>query len=128
MPIIKSAIKKLRKDRKLERINDLKRAALKRAIKKAEKGKKEADVRTAISLIDKAVKTHLLQTNKASRLKSKLAKLALQTSIASHGKTAGVKSSKSKIINRNESKVRELPINESKKKVGITIKKTANKT
>jgi len=75
MPIIKSAIKKLRKDRKREKVNDAKRQAYKRAIKKAQKSKKAEDIKTAVSLIDKTVKAHLIHANKAARIKSKLAKL-----------------------------------------------------
>lgn len=76
MPIIQSAIKKLRKDRKRTKANRAKKDHLKEAIKKASKTKKEVDVKEAIRLIDKARKTHLMHKNKARRLKSRLAKLA----------------------------------------------------
>ena len=56
-------------------MNDQKRATLNRAIKKAEKSKKPDDVRGAMSLIGKAVKTHMLHKNKGARLTSQLAKL-----------------------------------------------------
>lgn len=75
MPIIKSAIKKLRKDRKRTKINRAKKDTLAHAIKKAKKSKSVKDVQIAISLVDKAAKTHLIHTNKAARLKSRLAKL-----------------------------------------------------
>ena len=75
MPIIKSAIKKLRQDKKRTKINRVKKDSLKDAIKKALKTKKEVDVKGAISAIDKAAKKHLIHKNKAARLKSRVAKL-----------------------------------------------------
>lgn len=76
MPIIKSAIKKLRKDIKRYKVNRAKKSRLSEFIKKAKKGKTAQAIRNAVSAIDKAAKTHLIHKNKASRLKSKLAKLA----------------------------------------------------
>jgi len=75
MPIIKSAIKKLRQDRKRTKLNRVKKDFLKDAIKKALKTKKAVDVTKAISTIDKAAKRHLIHKNKAARLKSRVAKV-----------------------------------------------------
>ena len=72
MPIIKSAIKKLRKDRKRTKANDVRRIAFKKAVKIAQKSKKAQDIKIATSLIDKAVKTHIIHKNKAARHKSRL--------------------------------------------------------
>lgn len=76
MPIIKSAIKKLRKDIKRYKVNRAKKDLAKNLIKKAEKSKTAENIKWAISAIDKAAKAHLIHKNKASRLKSKLARLA----------------------------------------------------
>ncbi|MBI2036468.1 30S ribosomal protein S20 [Candidatus Microgenomates bacterium] len=76
MPIIKSAIKKLRQDRKRTKINRAKKENLKELIKKAKKSKTAEAVKKAQSAIDKAAKTHLIHKNKAARLKSALSKLA----------------------------------------------------
>ena len=103
MPIIKSAIKKLRKDRKRVRINDQKRLALRRSIKKAKKSKKEMDVRAAISLIDKASKNHLIHKNKAARLKSTLAKLKISKSPSS-------KIQKKKKVTKPSTKTKNKPL------------------
>ena len=75
MPVTKSAIKKLRKDRKREKLHDTFRSTLQYALRKAEKEKKAEDIKKAISLFDKAVKKHLLHKNKVARIKSRLSKL-----------------------------------------------------
>ncbi len=79
MPVIKSAIKKLRQDRKREKQNDTIRATVKSAIKKAQKDAKGESVKAAISLIDKAAKKNILHKNKAARMKSSLTKIAKPT-------------------------------------------------
>ena len=74
MPVIKSAIKKLRHDQKREVENDLLRKNLKDTVKKALKKKTASDVKSAVSVVDKAVKKNLLHKNKAARIKSRLTK------------------------------------------------------
>jgi small subunit ribosomal protein S20 len=76
MPVIKSAIKKLRRDRKREKINDAFRYKLDRAINEAKKKKSAASVSAAFSLIDKAVKNDVIHKNRAARIKTSLSKLA----------------------------------------------------
>src|SRR3989344_1523620 len=76
MPVIKSAIKKLRKDIKREKRNALFRAQLNKAVSVAKKQKTEKTVKEAISILDKAVKKNLLHANKVARTKSSLSKLA----------------------------------------------------
>ena len=80
MPVIKSAIKKLRRDRKREKENDLIRSNLERAIKTAKKQKTAALINKAVSLVDRAVKKNLLHANKAARVKFSLSKLAKPSS------------------------------------------------
>jgi small subunit ribosomal protein S20 len=102
MPVIKSAIKKLRKDRKREKENDTFRAALEKAIKAAKKAKTAKSVSSAVSIIDKAVKKNLLHKNRAARFKSQLSKLArpdkaaVKTATKSSKKTSPKKSTGTK--------------------------------
>lgn len=76
MPVIKSAKKKLRQDRKREKANNLLRNSLKKAIKDAQKSKTAEKVRKAVILVDKAVKKGLIHKNKAARIKSEFSKLS----------------------------------------------------
>jgi len=76
MPVIKSSIKKLRKDRKREVVNDKFRDELKNAIRKAKKSKTILNINRATSIIDKGVKRNILHKNKAARIKSSLSKFA----------------------------------------------------
>lgn len=76
MPIIKSAIKKVRKDKKRTKVNALYVKTYQATLKKIKKG--GPDVKKLISLfysqIDKAVKHHVIHKNKATRLKSQVSK------------------------------------------------------
>lgn len=74
MPIIRSAIKKLRKDRVRTARNKIKKNILKDLIKKARLQKTDANLKAAFSALDKAAKTNLIHKRKASRLKSRLSK------------------------------------------------------
>lgn len=101
MPVIKSAKKKLRKDRKREIVNKNLKNLLKKNIKLAEKNPSEANIRKAVKIIDKTAKKNIIHKNKAARIKSKLAKLlAGKKPIAKvpqkAKKPSKVKSSKSK--------------------------------
>lgn len=75
MPVIKSAKKKLRKDRKREIVNKNLKNLLKKNIKLAEKNPSEVNVKKAVKIIDKTAKKNIIHKNKAARIKSKLAKL-----------------------------------------------------
>ena len=75
MPIIKSAKKKLRADKKRQSSNRKLVNILDSAIKKAKKLPSEKSVTDAISLADKAAKKKIIHKNKAARIKSKLSKL-----------------------------------------------------
>ena len=101
MPVIKSAKKKLRKDRKREIVNKNLKNLLKKNIKLAEKNPSETNIRKAVKIIDKTAKKNIIHKNKAARIKSKLAKLlAGKKPIAKMPRKAKkpskVKSSKSK--------------------------------
>lgn len=88
MPVIKSAIKKLRQDRKREKKNDALRASLKSAISQAKKTKSGKSVAQAVAVVDKASKNKIIHSNKAARLKSNLTKLAKPTAAKTQKKTA----------------------------------------
>ncbi len=75
MPVIKSAIKKLRKDRAREVRNDEFRKELRDALRAVKKNTQDVKVlQTAYSVVDKATKRNLLHPNKAARMKSQIAK------------------------------------------------------
>ncbi len=76
MPIIKSALKKMRQDAKRTERNLGVQSALKTAIKKAKLSKKFEDVSDAYSALDRAVKNNLVHKNFAARQKAQLSKLA----------------------------------------------------
>lgn len=74
MPVIKSAKKKLRQDKKRTLANKKIRELLKKTVKLAVSKLDEKSVREAFSVIDKAVKKNIIHKNKAAHLKSQLAK------------------------------------------------------
>lgn len=78
MPIIKSAIKKVRTSKRnhaqnLEYLNKM-RKAIKDCEKISDPKKKEAALAKAYSAIDKAQKINLIHKNNAARIKSRLVK------------------------------------------------------
>lgn len=75
MPVIKSAIKKLRRDKKQEKAQDAFRVEMDKSVKTATKKPTAKTVSEAFSIIDKAVKKHIIHQNKAGRMKSKLSAL-----------------------------------------------------
>ena len=81
MPIIKSAIKKLRQSLKKRDQN----RAIKRYLKdiiEAFKDKPGSDTYAKVeSALDKAAKTNVIHKNKASRLKSRLSKRLIKTEV-----------------------------------------------
>lgn len=74
MPVIKSAIKKLRKDKKRQLENKKIKDLLKKVLKEARKNVNEKNVMLAFSTVDKAVKKNIIHKNKAAHLKSQLSK------------------------------------------------------
>lgn len=87
MPLTKSAKKALRVDRSKKAINDLTRAKVKSALKGARLAisNKEADAKEKVDLayreLDLAAKKNVIHKNRASRLKSRLAKKLSQAGI-----------------------------------------------
>lgn len=73
MPIIKSAKKKMRSDKRKRAHNLQVKSALKTAVKVARKESTPTNLKNAQKLLDKAVGAHLIHKNKAARLKSRLA-------------------------------------------------------
>lgn len=74
MPIIKSAIKKVRKDKTRTTRNKKRENNLRSLVKKARAEKSAKNLQAAFSALDKAAKVHLIHPNKAARLKSRLSK------------------------------------------------------
>lgn len=75
MPLLKSAKKKLRQDKKRQKRNASQKDYLKEVLKKARKDPTVENIRIAVVAADKAVKKRLIHQNKAARIKSSLAKL-----------------------------------------------------
>lgn len=87
MPIIRSAIKKVRKD-KVRTVRNKKRGLnLKSLIKKIRLTKAVKDLQAVYSALDKAAKVKLIHPNKAARLKSRLSKGIPTTKTAKTRKT-----------------------------------------
>ena len=78
MPVIKSAIKKMRQDIKRRQINRLRKERLKSLIKKSQKEPIEKNILAAISFVDKVAKTKIIHKKKAAHLKSLLARLSVK--------------------------------------------------
>lgn len=93
MPLTKSAIKKLRKDKKREKENFKLTIKYKSALKKAKKSPTPKNITEAFKYIDKASKNHLIHQNKASRLKSSLSK---KTTLKKNTKTSPKSKNKAK--------------------------------
>ena len=92
MPVIKSAKKKLKVDRKRESINKKAKSFIDLVIKKAQKKSTPENIKIAFKAIDKGVKRNIFHKNKASRIKSRLSKLIKSTqSPAQHKSTKKVK-------------------------------------
>ncbi|MBI2028070.1 MAG: 30S ribosomal protein S20 [Candidatus Levybacteria bacterium] len=99
MPIIKSAKKKLRADKKRKILNERLERILNSSIKKAEKLTSQKNIQEAISIIDKSAKKGIIHKNKASRLKSRLSKLLTKKGVRTQERQKNVtaKTKKTKI-------------------------------
>lgn len=75
MPVIKSAKKKLRQDKKRTLQNKLIKIRLKETLKKAQKNPKKENIIKAIALADKAAKKGIIHKNNAAHIKSRISKL-----------------------------------------------------
>ena len=80
MPVIKSAIKKMRKDKVRTARNLKSKENLKSLLKQARRTPSSESFTKLSSALDKAVKTHLIHANKSARLKSRLNKLLVVSS------------------------------------------------
>lgn len=75
MPILRSAIKKLRRDRKVAVANRKIKEAARAAVRAMRKKSTKTLMSKASSALDKAAKKGIIHKNKAARLKSRLAGL-----------------------------------------------------
>ncbi|MBI2019301.1 30S ribosomal protein S20 [Candidatus Daviesbacteria bacterium] len=75
MPIIRSAIKKVRKDKTRTTLNKKRENTLRSLIKKTRSSSTAKNLQAVFSALDKAAKVNLIHKNKAARLKSNLSKL-----------------------------------------------------
>lgn len=75
MPIIKSAQKKLRQDKKRERVNLLQRKKTAIAVREFKKKPTALNLQKLFSTLDMASKKKLFHKNKVARLKSRLSLL-----------------------------------------------------
>lgn len=96
MPVIKSAKKKLKQDRKREKLNSKVKESYRTAVKEAQKGKSFEKVKLAVKLVDKASKKGIIHKNKAARIKSRLSKIAKPTATKKVVKKEVKKTSKTK--------------------------------
>lgn len=78
MPVIKSAKKKLRKDKRREKANLKVTGTMKKVLKESRKTLTVKKISEAAKAIDKAAKKSIIHKNKAARLKSRLYKLSSQ--------------------------------------------------
>jgi small subunit ribosomal protein S20 len=78
MPIIAQAAKKLRHDKKRTQETALVRESLRNVIKAMRKSPSAKALTAAFQALDKAAKRNIIHKNKASRLKSNLAKLIVK--------------------------------------------------
>lgn len=82
MPLIKSAIKKMRSDVTRTSRNQASVSQLKTVLKNARSAKKYDAVSEAYSALDRAVKKNLIHRNFAARQKAQLSKLAKPIKLA----------------------------------------------
>ena len=75
MPITKSAIRKLRADKRKAKVNLKVRRALKEAVAQMRKKPSAKNLTAMFSRADRAAKSGVIHKNKASRLKSRLSAL-----------------------------------------------------
>lgn len=89
MPITKTAKRALRGSKRKAQVNNTLLSKLEIAVRRAQKSKKDADVRVATSLADRAKKKGFYHKNKVARIKSALSKIV-------ENKTKAVKSRSAK--------------------------------
>ena len=80
MPVTKSALKALKKDRRRTVVNKEIRLKIKKVLSQARKNPSPKLISQATKTLDRAAKKRVIHPNKAARLKSRLAKLAKKKS------------------------------------------------
>ena len=88
MPLIKSAIKKMRSDVTRTSRNSAATSQLKTVLKNARSSKKYEAISEAYSALDRAVKKNLIHRNFAARQKAQLSKLAKPVKLETPVKTS----------------------------------------
>jgi small subunit ribosomal protein S20 len=91
MPIIKSAIKKMRQDKKRTARNLITKDRFKAAVRAFKKNPTEKNLAIAYRFLDRAAKKNVIHRNKAARLKSRMAKLLKKGAPAETKKPAAKK-------------------------------------
>jgi small subunit ribosomal protein S20 len=81
LPQHKSAAKRLKTAEKANLRNKAVKSQINSLVKRAEASPDEATLRKAVSLLDKASRTGAIHPNRASRIKSRLAKLAQKKAV-----------------------------------------------
>jgi small subunit ribosomal protein S20 len=76
MPVIKSAKKALRRDKRRALVNERIKEKVKAILKKTRKNPQKKNLKEAFAFLDRAAKKKVIHKNKANRLKSRLTKLA----------------------------------------------------
>lgn len=104
MPIIRSAKKRMRQEKKRAAINKTKKLNLKTLIKKTRANKNAENLTAVFSALDKAAKVGLIHKNKSARLKSRLSKGVSQPSVTSNSKSNRLKSAKKKVVRKTTKK------------------------
>ena len=80
MPTHKSAKKRLKTNEKSNIRNRAVKSQLRTLVKNAETSVDEASLKEAVSLLDRAARKKVIHPNKASRMKSRLAKMVQKKS------------------------------------------------
>lgn len=75
MPVIKSAKKKLKQDKKRQTRNSALKQLFTKTLKNVRKAPSVSGISEAFRVVDKATKHNLIHKNKGARIKSKLSKL-----------------------------------------------------
>lgn len=88
MPVIKSAIKRVRQIKKRTARNKAIKKRLKSLIKTTLAEPSKDNIKKAVSVIDKAAKRHVIHKNKAARLKSRIMRKAVVEKKAAKEKKA----------------------------------------
>lgn len=98
MPVIRSAKKKLKVDKKRESANKKAESSIDVVVKKAQIKPTPENIQKAFKAIDKGVKKDIFHKNKGARLKSQLSKLAGKKQSSTQSKpTKSVKTKAPKI-------------------------------